>query len=113
MCKTGYDGDDCYQDVSLGYWETIAPQLPLPIGSASHSSAVWGDTLHIIAGESYGRGELLYTYDFNGEVWETVHAKLNKPEKRYGASTVIYGDKIYMYVFIYYLDNQENKCQLK
>lgn len=86
------------QDESMGYWNTITPEFSLPSGSASHGAAVWRDTLHIIAGESYGSGELLYTYDFNGNVWETVHTTgSNPPELRYGASTVIYGDKIYMY----------------
>lgn len=70
----------------------------LPSG-ASHGAAVWGDTLHIIGGESYGRSALLSTYDFNGKIWETVHPQGSNlpPEMRYGASTVIYGDKIYMY----------------
>lgn len=85
------------QDVSLGFWTTIAPDFT-PMGSASHSATVWGDAMHIIAGESYGRGDLLYTYDFNGKVWETVHsAGSNTPERRYDASTVIYGDKIFLY----------------
>lgn len=87
------------QDVSMGYWMTITPQFTLPLGSASHSAAVWGDQMHIIAGETYGRGKLLYTYDFNGNVWETVHSagSNNPPAMRYGASTVIWGDKIYTY----------------
>lgn len=95
-CSAGYAGSDCSQDVSLGYWTTIIPEYTLPVGSASHSAAVWKDTLHIIAGESYGRGELIYAYDFNGNVWTTVRSQMNKPDKRYGASTVVYGDKIYM-----------------
>lgn len=98
-CQTGYAGADCMQDVSLGYWTIITPQFQLPSGSSSHGAAVWSDTLHIIAGESYGNSELLRTYDFNGNVWETVHTagSNSPPDTRYGASTVIYGDKIYMY----------------
>lgn len=55
--------------------------------------------MHIIAGESYGRGRLLNMYDFNGHVWEIAHMKEydHYPDMRYGASTVMYGDKIYMY----------------
>lgn len=51
--------------------------------------------MHIIVGESYKRGELLYTYDFNGNVWETVHSagSNNPPKMRYAASTVIYGKR--------------------
>lgn len=87
------------QDEAMGYWNIITPEFSFPSGSASHGAAVWRDTLHIIAGESYGNGKLLYTYDFNGNVWETVHTagSNSPPEMRYGASTVIYGDKIYMY----------------
>lgn len=83
----------------MGYWTTISPEFASPVrGSASHGSAVWRDTLYIIAGESYGQGELLTTYDFNGNVWETVHNSGSVvPEPRYGASTVMYGDKIFMY----------------
>lgn len=83
----------------MGYWTTISPEFSSPVrGSASHGSAVWRDTLYIIAGESYGQGELLYTYDFNGNVWETVHTSGSiVPDPRYGASTVMYGDKIFMY----------------
>lgn len=99
QCKSGFAGTDCMQDETTGFWTTILPSGQVPIGSASHGAAVWGDTLHIISGESYGRGELLYTYDFNGNIWETVHTagSNSPPESRYGASTVIYGDKIYIY----------------
>lgn len=97
-CKSGYAGADCMQIAALGYWDTIAQQYQLPNGSASHGSAVWRDTLHIIGGERYGRGDLLHTYDFNGNVWETVHtSSIHEPEMRYGASTVFYGDKVFMY----------------
>lgn len=97
-CVAGFAGSDCTQIASLGYWTTISPDSSSPNGSASHGAAVWRDTLHIIAGERYGLGELLYMYDFNGNVWETVHTtKTNTPESRYSASTVMYGDKIFMY----------------
>lgn len=97
-CSPGFAGTDCTQISSMGYWTTISPDFSSPAGSASHGSAVWRDTLHIIAGESYNQGELLHQYDFNGNVWETVHAKVTKsPANRYSASTVMYGDKIFMY----------------
>ncbi|XP_039958409.1 attractin-like protein 1 [Bactrocera tryoni] len=100
LCNEGFGGNDCGQLRALGVWSTIYPtQSPPPPGTASHGSAVWRDTLHIIGGESYGRGELMTTYDFNGNVWETLHIEGggSVPEKRYGASTVMYGDKIFMY----------------
>lgn len=97
-CNAGFAGSDCSQHKAHGYWETVSPGSdPLP-GSASHGAAVWRDTLYILGGESYGNGEKLSTYDFNGNVWETVHVEgPNDPEIRYGASTVMYGDKIFMY----------------
>ncbi|XP_023034074.1 attractin-like protein 1 isoform X2 [Drosophila willistoni] len=100
LCNEGYGGDDCSQISAHGVWSTVHPKhSPSPAGSASHGAAVWRDTLHIIGGESYGRGELMSTYDFNGNVWETVHPEdgSGAPEKRYGASTVMYGDKIFLY----------------
>lgn len=99
ICEKGFAGSDCTQIASLGYWETITPAYSPP-GTASHSAAVWEDTMFIIGGESYGHGHLMSTYDFNGNVWETVHSNKesnNTPELRYGSSSVIYGDKIYMY----------------
>ncbi|XP_030564001.1 attractin-like protein 1 [Drosophila novamexicana] len=99
-CNDGYGGDDCSQLRAHGVWSTVHPKHSVaPSGSASHGAAVWRDTLHIIGGESYGRGELMSTYDFNGNVWETMHSEDGSaaPEKRYGASTVMYGDKIFMY----------------
>lgn len=100
-CKKEYAGADCRQRASHGYWETIDIDTKhySPPGSASHGSAIYGDTMYIIGGESYDRGQLLYAYDFNGNVWEAVHGseKNNTPKMRYGASTVIYGDKIFMY----------------
>lgn len=38
ICKVGYAGVDCMQDVSLGYWTAITPEFTLPMGSASHRS---------------------------------------------------------------------------
>ena len=98
-CERGFAGSDCRQVASMGYWDTVGTTTDFsPPGSASHGSAVWRDTLYIIGGESYDRGKLLYAYDFNGNVWETVHMeKNNSPTIRYGASTVMYGDKIFMY----------------
>jgi attractin len=99
ICSPAYGGSDCSQMTALGYWTTIAPPDFSPPGSASHGAAVWRDTLHILSGENYERGgDLLYfTYDFNGNIWETVHIDGSAPDARYGASTVIYGDKIFMY----------------
>lgn len=97
-CKSGYAGIDCTQIAALGVWSTITTEFISPPGSASHGAAVWRDTLYIIGGETYDRGELVFMYDFNGNVWETVHpVNVNAPELRYGASTVLYGDKIFMY----------------
>lgn len=99
-CKPGFAGSDCTQVTSAGFWTTLSPDFLSPNGSASHGSAVWRDTLHIIGGESYGQAELLNTYDFNGNVWEPVHTppgSTNTPEPRFSASTVMYGDKIVMY----------------
>lgn len=97
-CNAGFAGSDCSLLKAHGYWETVQPLSNAPPGSASHGAAVWRDTLYIIGGESYNNGELLSTYDFNGNVWETVHVEgPNYPDIRYGASTVMYGDKIFMY----------------
>lgn len=99
-CTKEYAGSDCRQKASHGYWETIDidTRRYSPPGSASHGSSIYGDTMYIIGGESYDRGQLLYAYDFNGNVWEAVHGeKNNTPRMRYGSSTVIYGDKIFMY----------------
>src|SRR5690349_638204 len=74
ICEKGFAGSDCRQIASLGFWETIDTSKDFtPPGTASHGSAVYGDTMFTIGGESYHRGELLYAYDFNGNVWETVH----------------------------------------
>ncbi|XP_017143549.1 attractin-like protein 1 [Drosophila miranda] len=100
ICYDGFAGDDCSQVSAHGAWTTVHPKhSPAPAGSASHGATVWRDTLHIVGGESYGRGELMSTYDFNGNVWETVHPEDGGevPDKRYGSSTVMYGDKIFMY----------------
>lgn len=60
--------------------------------------AVYGDTMYIIGGESYQRASLIYAYDFNGNVWETVHVEsTNVPTPRYASSSVVYGDKIFMF----------------
>ncbi|XP_017848030.1 attractin-like protein 1 isoform X2 [Drosophila busckii] len=99
-CAEGYGGDDCGQLRAHGVWSTVHPKhSQAPAGSASHGAAVWRDTLHIIGGETYGRGELMSTYDFNGNVWESMHPEDGRatPAQRYGASIVMYGDKIYMY----------------
>uniref|UniRef100_A0A1B0BSW5 CUB domain-containing protein n=1 Tax=Glossina palpalis gambiensis TaxID=67801 RepID=A0A1B0BSW5_9MUSC len=100
ICKKEYGGNDCGQLKAHGIWSNINPKQSLPPpGTASHASAVWRDTLYIIGGESYGRGEFMTTYDFNGNVWETVHIEKGSsvPHRRYGMSTVMYGDKIFMY----------------
>lgn len=98
LCVQGFAGSDCSQRKDMGYWTAITP-IYSPPGSASHGAAVWRDTLHIIAGESYNNGNLVSMYDFNGNVWETAHMENNRntPEIRYSASTVMYGDKIFMY----------------
>ncbi|XP_037944617.1 attractin-like protein 1 [Teleopsis dalmanni] len=100
ICKKEFGGNDCSQLKATGVWSTIHPkQSTSPQGTASHGAAVWRDTLHIIGGESYVPGELMTTYDFNGNVWETLHVKeaSSAPEKRYAVSTVMYGDKIFIY----------------
>nr|CAI5862520.1 unnamed protein product [Callosobruchus analis] len=97
FCYGSYRGDDCSQLASDGYWETVTPQGFTPPGSASHGAVVWRDSMYVIAGESYGRGSLLYVYDFNGNVWETPHIVAESPSARYGHSTVLYGDKIFLY----------------
>ncbi|KAH8291888.1 hypothetical protein KR054_001951 [Drosophila jambulina] len=99
-CYEGFAGDDCSQISAHGAWTTVHPKhSPAPAGTASHGATVWRDTLHIVGGESYGRGELMSTYDFNANVWETLRPEEGgeMPDKRYGASTVMYGDKIFMY----------------
>lgn len=54
--------------------------------------------MYIIGGESYQRGSMIYAYDFNGNVWETVHVESsNVPTPRYASSSVVYGDKIFMF----------------
>ncbi|XP_023308777.2 attractin [Lucilia cuprina] len=100
ICKEEYGGNDCGQLKAHGVWSSVnTKQSSPPPGTASHAAAVWRDTMYIIAGESYGRGKLMTTYDFNGNVWETVHTEKGStvPEQRYGMSTVMYGDKIFMY----------------
>lgn len=101
-CLGEYKGDDCSQLASRGYWETVNVQSFVPPGSASHGTVVWKDSMYVIAGERYERyyrehnAPLLYIYDFNGKVWETPHIN-ESPVMRYGHSTVIYGDKIFIY----------------
>ncbi|XP_073969504.1 attractin-like protein dsd isoform X2 [Rhodnius prolixus] len=98
-CSPKYKGEDCSQVADLGYWEVVEPKNSfLPRGSASHSAVVWKDSLYIIGGESYHAAEMMYTYDFTGNVWETVHMDMRtSPTPRYGHSAVIFGDKIYLY----------------
>ncbi|KAK7866706.1 hypothetical protein R5R35_003244 [Gryllus longicercus] len=96
-CKQGFKGDDCSQREDGGYWEVVQSAF-MPKGSASHGAIVWKDSLYIVAGESYQSAEMIYLYDFNGNVWETPHMDSKKvPLTRYGHSAVLYGDKIYMY----------------
>lgn len=66
-CNRGYAGNDCGQEVEKGYWKTVTPRNFIPPGSASHGAAVWKDSLYIVAGESYYRGQMLYVYDFTGK----------------------------------------------
>lgn len=97
ICSPEYKGNDCSQLAVNGYWETVKRVKKFaPPGSASHGAEVWGDSMYIVAGESYGRGKMLYVYDFNGQIWETPHVS-GGPTARYGHSTVIYGDKIFLY----------------
>ncbi|KAL1137929.1 hypothetical protein AAG570_009624, partial [Ranatra chinensis] len=97
-CNPKYRGEDCSQVADRGYWEVVEPRGTLPKGSASHTAVVWRDSLHIIGGESYNRADMMYTYDFTGNVWESCHMPNgNVPTPRYGHSAVIFGDKIYMY----------------
>lgn len=98
ICKKEYGGNDCGQLKAHGIWSSVNAQQP-PNGTASHAAAVWHDTMYIISGESYGRGRLMTSYDFNGNVWETVHPVKGGlvPAQRYGMSTVMHGDKIFMY----------------
>ncbi|EFA10578.2 Attractin-like protein 1 [Tribolium castaneum] len=95
-CESDYKGDDCSQYAPSGYWETVNVESFVPPGSASHGAAVWRDSMYVIAGESYSRRFMLYVYDFNGNVWETPYIS-ESPSQRYGHSTVIYGDKIFLY----------------
>lgn len=115
VCDDGFAGGDCSQDISRGYWETIAYRDGSLEGSASHGATVWRDSMYIIAGERYAKGDLLYMYDLNGNVWETVHSLGSVPKMRYGASTVMYGDKIYMYggvVDSFFGDNNKNRKEV-
>ncbi|XP_049809603.1 attractin [Schistocerca nitens] len=97
-CHRGFKGDDCSQWEATGYWEVVQPKDFVPVGSASHGAVVWRDSLYIIGGESFHRAEMIYVYDFNGNVWETHHMdSKNVPQPRYGHSAVLFGDKIYVY----------------
>ncbi|KAJ4432158.1 hypothetical protein ANN_20774 [Periplaneta americana] len=97
-CEEGYKGDDCGQLAYLGYWEIIQTEDFVPEGSASHGAVVWQDSLYIISGESYGKADMMSTYDFYGNVWEEVEPESDSyPTKRYGHTTVVYDDKIYLY----------------
>ncbi|XP_065349257.1 attractin-like protein 1 isoform X2 [Cloeon dipterum] len=91
-------GDDCSQSAEKGFWELLQPKAFVPEGSASHGVVVWRDSLYVVGGESYEKAKLMYVYDFTGNIWETVHINSkNVPQSRYGHSTVIFGDKIFMY----------------
>lgn len=97
-CNPKYKGDDCSQVADNGYWEVIQHKDFLPQGSASHTAVVWRDSMYVIGGESFNRAEMIYVYDFNGNVWETPHMdSKNVPMPRYGHSSVLFGDKIYVY----------------
>ncbi|KAI5713792.1 hypothetical protein M8J76_005469 [Diaphorina citri] len=107
-CMDKYKGDDCSQVSDRGYWQlvTLNNRDFLPEGSASHTATVWRDSMYVIGGEAWprsggGAGDLpmIYVYDFNGGVWETAHMSdvRTAPARRYGHSSVLYGDKIYMY----------------
>ncbi|KAL3268005.1 hypothetical protein HHI36_007138 [Cryptolaemus montrouzieri] len=96
-CNPGYKGNDCSQLAVNGYWETVSVSSFNPPGSASHGAVVWKDSMYLVAGESYGRGSMLYVYDFNGNMWKKPDTNSQSPSPRYGQSTVVYGDKIYMY----------------
>lgn len=100
ICVEDYGGNDCSQPKAHGIWSSVNSKRSLPPnGTASHAATVWHDTMYVISGESYGRGRLMSTYDFNGNVWETVHPEKDTivPAQRYGMSTVMHGDKIFMY----------------
>lgn len=98
QCSPGFGGSDCSQHVKYGVWEEIESSDWKPAGTASHGAVVWKDSLYIIFGEGYGRSHLMYTYDFNGSVWEMVHSTpVITPLPRYGGSAVLHGDKIFYY----------------
>ncbi|XP_046435096.1 attractin-like protein 1 isoform X1 [Neodiprion pinetum] len=96
-CVSGFKGVDCSQRIERGVWEAITYKDSSIEGSASHCSIVWRDSLYVVGGESYHKGEMIYVYDFTGNVWETPHYGGKHPEPRYAHSCVLYGDKIYMY----------------
>lgn len=62
-------GEDCSQVADFGYWEVVQPKDFQPEGSASHTAMVWRDSLYIVGGESYNRSQMMYIYDFNGELF--------------------------------------------
>lgn len=102
-CASEWRGAACEQRASLGWWERVRPRGAFrPPGAAGLGAAVWRDSLYAVAGESYGRGQLLYAYDLNGRIWETPHDSPHhgggvQPAARYAHSTVLYGDKLFVY----------------
>uniref|UniRef100_A0A8D8ZS86 Attractin-like protein 1 n=1 Tax=Cacopsylla melanoneura TaxID=428564 RepID=A0A8D8ZS86_9HEMI len=122
-CMDKYKGDDCSQVSDRGYWQhvSLSNRDFLPEGSASHSASVWRDSMYVIGGEAWPRSTrgsqsvstedlpMIYVYDFNGGVWETAHMAdvRTSPARRYGHSSVLYGDKIYMYGGLKHETNSE------
>lgn len=55
ICSREYAGSDCKQKAAHGYWETIDTDSRLfsPPGSASHGSAIYGDSMFILGGKLF------------------------------------------------------------
>lgn len=73
-------GDDCSQVAEHGYWEVLKTSDFVPQGSASHTAVVWQDSMYIVGGESFKKGQMLYVYDFNGELFDTCFMYLYENE---------------------------------
>lgn len=55
--------------------------------------------MYVIGGESYSRGNLMTTYNLKNNNWESIQTEEGglAPKPRYGMSSVLHGDKIFMY----------------
>ncbi len=105
-CLEGWAGEACSQAESSGYWETLNVVGTIPPPRTSHAAMVDNaGRLWIVGGETFSNTRhmvAVFSPDLenkdNKGLWRPIKAEGNKgPSARFGHSSVIHDNKIYMY----------------